>query len=293
MMKKTAYCSILSVLAILFLSQCFSKTGKPSEKKPEMKLITHKEGADSIRKDTNAPIKALTLKPLKSRETYDYLKKYDLSSLFQSQYPKNGFYGEDHYRIEYILTEVKQDSLNVNIFRVKGKNRHKKVISEFEGFFRMIDMYEIQDPNINTNEYYNDDNPTKIYGSTGDFEFTEKGDSKYSGVFKGKLTTEWVNHYNPDTKESELNGFWFYSENLPSKGAGCRFDGIWTSKSGDKTTPFIWAEDIFRFGNEILADFSYGEREVIINKKYRSLGWDEYLYNEEEWWNETPKKPEM
>lgn len=292
-MKKFAYSAILSILAIALLTQCFSKTGKPSEKKPEVKLITHKEGADSIRKDTNAPIKALALKPMKSREAYEHLKKYNLASLFQSQYPANGFYGEDRYRIEYILTEVKQDSVNVNIFRVKGKNRHKKVVSDFEGFFRMIDMYTIEDPNINTNEYFNDENPTKIYGATGDFEFTEIGDSKYSGVFKGKLTTEWVTHYNPDTKIQELNGLWYYSENLPSKGAGYRFDGNWTSKAGDRTVPFIWAEDIFRFGNEILADFSYGEREVLINKKYRSLGWDEYLYDGEEWWTETPKKPQM
>ncbi len=293
MMKKNTYFYVFSILTILFLSQCFSKTGTPPDKKPEIKLITHKEGADSIRRDTNAPIKALSLKPLKGKASYEYLKKYDLSSFFQSQYPKNGFYGEDHYRIEYIFTEVKQDSVNVNIYHVKGKNRHKKVVSDFEGFFRLLDVYEIQDPNISTNDYFNDENATKIYGSIGDFEFVEKGDSKYSGTFKGKLTAEWANHYNPETKELELNGLWFYSENLPSKGAGYRFDGNWTSKSGDRTVPFIWAEDIFRFGNDILADFSYGEREVIINKKYRSLGWDEYLYDADEWWNETPKKPEM
>jgi len=45
------------------------------------------------------------------------------------------------------------------------------------------------------------------------------------------------------------------------------------------------SQDLFIFANDILEDFSFGEREIEINKKYRALGWDNYWENEE-WWND-------
>ena len=37
------------------------------------------------------------------------------------------------------------------------------------------------------------------------------------------------------------------------------------------------------FANDILKDFSYGEREIEINPKYRKLGWADF-WQSEEWW---------
>ena len=49
----------------------------------------------------------------------------------------------------------------------------------------------------------------------------------------------------------------------------------------------LFARDLFAIANDILSDFSYGEREVEINKKYRHLGWDNF-WDGKEWWVETP-----
>ena len=69
-------------------------------------------------------------------------------------------------------------------------------------------------------------------------------------------------------------------------------EGTWTSYTKkDMVKPFIIADDFFAVANGIIKDFSYGEREVEINPKYRSLGW-ETLWENDEWWHEA-EKPKM
>jgi hypothetical protein len=55
--------------------------------------------------------------------------------------------------------------------------------------------------------------------------------------------------------------------------------------------PVIFAADLFRFANDILKDFSMGEREVEINKQYQNLGWKD-IWENEEWWTKA-EKPKM
>ena len=43
------------------------------------------------------------------------------------------------------------------------------------------------------------------------------------------------------------------------------------------------------FANNILADFSYGERDIQINEKYVHLGWDNY-WEQDEWWVDSKTK---
>jgi hypothetical protein len=85
---------------------------------------------------------------------------------------------------------------------------------------------------------------------------------------------------------------WFYSKQLPSGGGGYTMEGTWASYTKkDMVKPFILADDFFAIANGILKDFSYGEREVEINEKYRSLGWQSFWENDE-WWREA-EKPKM
>ncbi len=273
------------------LSQCFNKTQKAAEKKPENRLITHKEAVDTMRADSNAALQNLVIKPLKGNAAYEFCKNNDLSVLFTNQYPKDGFFGEDHYRIEFVISEVKRDSVNLNIYHVKGKNRHKKVITPFEGEIQLIDIASFIDPNVDT-AMYRDMIISNLYMASGKFELREDPKSKYSGVFKGDLKTEFASHEPKEKGGVRDFTSWFYSEKLPSSGAGYRFDGTWTSNFEQGVVkPVVWADDFFRFANEILKDFSYGERDVEINPKYRNLGW-ETLWENEEWWNDA-KKPIM
>jgi hypothetical protein len=289
--KKLIFLSVFGVMSLFILSQCFNKTQKAAEKKPVNKLITHKEAVDTMRADSNAPLKNLVIKPLKGNASYDFCKNNDLSDYFKNQYPKDGFFGEDHYRIEFVLSEVNRDSFNANIYHVKGKNRHKKVITPFEGEIQLIDIATFTDPNLDT-AMYNGMGASNLYIASGKFELREDPKSKYSGVFRGDLKTEFASYENRRTDGRRDFESWFYSEKLPSGGAGYRFEGTWTSNFEQGVVkPVVWADDFFRFANEILKDFSYGEREVEINPKYRNLGW-ETLWENEEWWNDT-KKPTM
>lgn len=290
-MKKIIFLAVFGTMSLFVLSQCFNKTQKVVEKKPENKLITHKEAVDTMRADSNAPLKALVIRPMKGKQSYDFCKNHDLSGLFVNDYPKNGFFGEDHYRIEFVFTEVKRDSFNTNIYHVKGKNRHKKVITPFEGEIQLIDIAAFDDPNLDT-AAYNSMNVKGLYCATGKFELREDTKSKYSGVFRGDLKTEFAERENSTEANKTNFESWFYSEKLPSGGAGYRFDGSWTSNFQQGVVKsVVWADDFFRFANDILKDFSYGEREIEINPKYRNLGW-QTLWEDEEWWNEA-KKPAM
>ena len=289
-MKKLTLLSVFGAMLLFLLSQCF-KTQKAVEKKAENKLITHKEAVDTMRADSNAPLKALVIRPMKGRESFDFCKNADLSEYFTSKYPKNGFFGEDHYRIEFVFTEVKRDSVNLNIYHVKGKNRHKKEITPFEGEIQLIDIATLSDPNLDT-AAYNSMNVVGIYIASGKFELRENPKSKYSGVFRGDIKTEFAAYKNSTEVDKITYDSWFYSEKLPSAGAGYRFDGTWISNfQAGVVKPVVWADDFFRFANDILKDFSYGEREVEINPKYRELGW-QTLWEDEEWWNDA-KKPTM
>ncbi len=66
---------------------------------------------------------------------------------------------------------------------------------------------------------------------------------------------------------------WYFSPQTKSKASGFRFIGEWQSHLTKASKPIIWAKDLFSFVNEIIKDFSIGERDVEINAKYRHLGW--------------------
>jgi hypothetical protein len=287
-MKKTLFLTIFGLTCLFVFIECFNQSPKVVEKKPNPQLITHKEAVDTMRADTNAPLKALVFKKMNNRESYEFCKNNDLSCYLKSNYPNNGFFGKDNYRIEFIINDVKRDSFNVNIYHVKGKNRHKNIITNFTGEVKLLGVSTFSDPNLDSIAYHNM-NIEELYALTGEFTLREDATSKYSGTFQGKFTSELMKTRETDPQYCRHES-WFYSENLPSQGAGYRYEGTWTSYNDtNDTKSVLWASDFFRIANNILKDFSYGEREVNINPEYRNLGWQE-LWEENEWWAETPKK---
>ncbi len=286
-MKKQLILIPMFVAAVICITQCINKNSMPIQKAAiaNPMATTHKEAVDSLLADSSAPIKPLKFKELNAQEAMAYLKTNRLDSLFVSeyQYPVNGFYGEDRYRIEFIFDACTQDIIDPSVYHVKGRDRHKKVITPFEGTFKINRLRSFEDLNIDTSEMV-DMGVTKMYAAEGVFQFDEDKASAYAGQFKGTVKFEF--------STNSLNTFpslWFYSKQLPSSGGGYRFDGNWTSYTKkDMVKPVIFAADLFAFGNDILKDFSMGEREVEINKKYQSLGWKE-IWENEEWWNASEK----
>lgn len=244
---------------------------------------THKEAVDSLRADTTAAVLPSNQKMLTAAAVKSLLDTANLGALIVGSWPDNGFYGPDNYRIEFIITKMEKTVNDPLVYAVEGKNKFKKTISDFRGFIEIKNVLEFTDPNLDTAEI-NDMNILKTYSMSGDFKFHEDSSKATSGLFAGTFKADFSK-----TTDRGLE-LWFYTDDTPAKGSGYRFDGTWTSyKDAAKTKPVLWSRDLFRFANEILEDFSYGERDIEINPKYRSLGWDNF-WEGDEWWNETPNQ---
>ena len=255
--------------------------------------ITHAEAADSLRIDTTAAIKPLVYKKMSLAAMQALMSQNDIGSLVVNDSPDNGFYGDNHYRIEFILTEMTPRPDNPLIYQVKGKNRYKKTISTFAGLLEIKNLSEFTDPNLDGSELTDENlNVGKSYSVQGTFNFQEDSTLSSSGQFTGDFTMEFYTFGAVvSKKEASMQGpqLWFFSNNSPSQGSGYRFTGNWSGfKNPSVKKPVIWSRDIFRFANDVLDNFYYGERDVTINPKYRSLGWDTY-WEGEEWWADSPK----
>jgi len=278
-----------AVLATAFLLSAFWQCKPKNAPAPKMDaavavpLQTHKEAVDTLRADTSAPVKPTIFKLLDQPAAKAFWASTRLDSLFLIDYPDNGFYGTDRYRIEFVFTKAVQDDQDPSVYHVTGKNRFKKTISSFEGVLHFDQVQQFTDPNLDMSDVDNME-IQKMYTLAGDFEFSEDPNLATSGIFKGRFISE----IGVDKKGNP--SLWFFTNDTPGKGSGYRFDGNWTGfKNPSLVKPVLWSRDLFRFANDILENFSYGERDIEINPKYRSLGWDNF-WDGEEWWHETPKK---
>lgn len=283
-LSQLTFFAVAFVLCLFGLMQCTQKAAQQTVKETEpTPLVTHAEGADTLRDEDIAEteMKPILLKWLNSAGMHSLLDTLDLSDIVASHdWAELGFYGEDRYKIEFYFSEVTKDEKDPFLYHVVGKNRHKKVISEFKGTFRIDSLAQVTDPNLDTEEV-GDMGVQRIYSANGKFTLAEDSLKKYSGRFTGKVQMDFGAY---DKAPIEL---WYFSE-TPNKGSGIRYDGTWTSYKTGKSKPVIWSKDLFRFANDILKDFSIGERDVEINEKYRKLGWDNFWENEE-WWAESKK----
>lgn len=283
-LSQLTFFAVAFVLCLFGLMQCTQKAAQQTVKETEpTPLVTHAEGADTLRDEDIAEteMKPILLKWLNSAGMHGLLDTLDLSDIVASHdWAELGFYGEDRYKIEFYFSEVTKDEKDPFLYHIVGKNRHKKVISDFKGTFRIDSLAQVTDPNLDTEEV-GDMGVQRIYSANGKFTLAEDSLKKYSGRFTGKVQMDFGAY---DKAPIEL---WYFSE-TPNQGSGIRYDGTWTSYKTGKSKPVIWSKDLFRFANDILKDFSIGERDVEINEKYRKLGWDNFWENEE-WWAESKK----
>lgn len=268
----------LAFVALLFAC---NRTIQQSEKPTVSQLRTHKEAIDTLQATENVASKPLEVTQLKEKSEEDLLNKTDFSSLWLANAEMgdspvlNGFYGPDRYRIEMYFKEVTKDVQNVNLYHVKGKSRFKKNITPFEGTITIDSLVHFIDPNLDTTGL----GVEESYHVFGTFELKEEEKVAGSGIFRGKMLMDFG-------KNSEGLSLWYFSQSSPAKGSGFLFDGEWQSYKTAKTKPVIWAKDIFMFADQILKNFSIGERDVEINPKYRKLGWDNFWENDE-WWHDA------
>lgn len=280
---------IVSIGILLVLSITYYSCSRNSQDKANVaaKLTTHKEAIDSLRID-NAIEKSLIFTKLTKNQVKDSLSAIDLSKLFASSNPEelfsnrfDGLYGKDNYRIEIYFAEATKDENNPTLYHIKGKNRFKKTITPFEGIITIDSLIAFEDPNIDTLNYDQESIKHKVlYSAVGKFMLKEDSTAKGSGVFSGKITMDFL------VRNDNSLDLWYFSPQTQSKASGFRFIGEWQSYQTKAIKSVIWAKDLFSFANEIIKDFSIGERDVEINPKYRHLGWDNY-WEMDEWWHDA------
>ncbi len=282
---------LAAIFLIVFVGIACTRKANDNSKPTAVpvKLVTHKDAIDSLRKDTTAPLQPIKIADVSAENASEFFSNHDLSLLLHDPSAEggysnrfDGFYGDDHYRIEMYFSEIKRDSLQPNVYHVVGKDRFKKNITPFEGTLTFTKLATFKDPNLNEEHYEHDEFELKeAYTAEAAFELKEAETAKGSGIFSGKMLMDFF-----ERKDGQIE-LWYFSTNAPAQASGFKFEGSWSNYKKTLTKPIIWARDLFAFANNILTDFSIGEREVEINKKYRHLGWDNYWENDE-WWHEGP-----
>ncbi len=249
--------------------------------KKKMVLQTHKEAVDTLSsgsKDTIVKFAAIDIhKLLDTTDLSKLICNYDSLGAFDNRF--DGFFGEDNYRIQFYFSTVKRDSANHLVYHIKGKTNFKNNIAPFSGTIVLEKAMKFIDPKINKEEwsYDNGDSLTGTYSLVGKLQLEEDKTLGHAGVFNGDFRMEYSN------MSKSTPSLWFYSPSIGSKGAGFASAGNWQLYGKTMVKPFVFGKDFFMFANDILADFSYGERDIEINKKYLHLGWDNY-WEQDEWW---------
>lgn len=225
-----------------------------------------------------------------SAEELTFLREYSLAALIAKEPDDhevlNGFYGADHYRIEFAMLDVRQDPANPAHYFVKGKNRFKKAITPFEGDILLTQLMNqplAEVPKAETDkslkDYYQDLNQRNAYSVLGTFTLRENATHKGAGVFRGEVLIDFLVS---DKGEIEL-----FTRNASknTRGGGVLFEGSWENLQTHQQKPVLLVQNIFDYQQDILRDFVVGGRDQDFNPKYAKLGWDTYWQNEE-WWAE-------
>ncbi|MFN8299015.1 MAG: hypothetical protein U0T75_07925 [Chitinophagales bacterium] len=269
----------------------------------QVKLITHKEATDTMR---IAGIDSSQIDSLTALIEYGYLPDEKATPLLHALNYKQlissrdsrvyfGFYGADRYKIEFYIEEAKPDETNPYLIHLKGKNKYKKAITPFEGSITIDSVFGFKDLTYDYQDFlqyeasdsgarFEGDTTLQTYHLKGKFTLKEE-QRKNAGEFNGNF---YMDVYPTMVYEGDEQhpGYeiWFNTNNETRRG-GFLFDGSWISYQTATTKPLLLARDVFMFGNDVLENFSYGEREIEINPKYRALGWEDYWENDE-WWND-------
>jgi len=281
--------------------------------KPVSTLITHKEAMDTIPMQAmdSVILDSLDALPvnytlLEKEDAKQLLGKLDVDGLISSfrggDAVYNGFLGDNHYRVELYIKTVENDSNNPFLLKVSGKSRYKKNVTPFTGTIDIAQVYSFSDKTYEYKTYlrkkkkgrdrqFSGDSTTTSYHARGTFAFAEQKNAKGAGVFSGSLFMDFrkddQSEFNDETNEKDAYSLMYGSGNN-TRAAGLLMEGKWENYAHTSSKPLIAARDLFVFANNILEDFSYGSREVEVNKKYHALGWDNYWDGEEWWSDETP-----
>ncbi|MDR0969399.1 MAG: hypothetical protein LBM67_02525 [Lentimicrobiaceae bacterium] len=185
-----------------------------------------------------------------------------------------GYIGEDYQRIYVYFISIIKDFRKENEYYIYGKSKVKSNVCDFQGKFRIIDAYKI-----------NDSEQDLLYE-----EALKQGDQEVAdrfGKIKGFVLTEYLLFENPEQNGSgfftgvikssfyiEKETLFFddldlgYSDNYSNN----QFVGIWESYMSSIQKKCNWGT----YRVPYAGDLDIGVAEFSPNPKYMKNGWDTY-----------------
>lgn len=240
------------------------------------------------------PIAAVGVRPIGSLspDMLGVLRASDLTDLLRTTHDDggdvlNGFFGPDHYRIAFVVTDVRRDPARPDVYYLQGQDQYKGRVTPFAGTFTIRQFgeqpfYTARELAKSAEENWALTNKPNYYTTTGDFVLREDSSRHGAGVFTGQLALDWhrEDYHSPTLECRNDQGF--------SRGGLIKYEGTWTNYQTQRATPVVWVRDLLTYNaaKEVLADFNVGERGIEVNPKYARLGWNEYWENDE-WWADS------
>ena len=198
------------------------------------------------------------------------LSSYDLSNLWMSSSEDIlGFIGDNYQRLQLHYISIKKDTVNPNVYHVKGKSKVKNNICYFEGIITVIKVeeFKIELENNEPNPFYNPDT-TRLGELTATYSFAENQNQEHSGIFEGLINTNFYIDifYKIHLDDLDMGGMDSYCNN--------QFKGIWTSYDKKYKKKCNWGD--VRIPD--CGDLDVGTGEFVPNEKYRKNGWEDYCW---------------
>ncbi|MDA8692527.1 hypothetical protein N9L92_00580 [Saprospiraceae bacterium] len=217
----------------------------------------------------------------------DEFKSNDFSEIWTLTPNRNvlGIIGEKHKRLKIKLISVSKTNEG-QIYMVKGRSSVDGNIVDFDGSITIREIGILKELHFGVDNEYKDSGIKSQGLLIAEYQFSEKEDSAYSGIFKGQLYSKWYLNSQDETKYDDIQSFADgYINNA--------FVGTWTSYKTKKSKICNWGDYRILGCN---SDFDIGAGEFSPSKKYESQGWENYqqawLQNDkvaqeielDEWW---------
>lgn len=198
-------------------------------------------------------------------------------------YHLEGFYGPDYHRIEFYFDVVRRDSLHPEQFRVRGRNRYRKVITPFAGTITVQAIFRAVLDRTNRPV---DDDTVKSYAVRASYELREDPATKGAGVYQGEAMLDIYQSANGSLHQTDLGNMGYYP--VPNQDGGLTFRGTWTDNKTSIRRPAAWADNLQRVTPiAILEEEALCGRCGDVNPALVKRGWNE-LWGNDEWWATTP-----
>lgn len=195
---------------------------------------------------------------------------YDFSTLFTPRSDFIGYIGKNYQRLKIIFTSITKSSDNDKKYLVKGLSIVKGNKCDFSGELEIKQIRESMDMNYGADEMYKNSGFQAEGFLLANYELNENPTQKYSGVFKGVMILNWYVDKYGILKYDDIDSS--YSDSFTNN----QYVGTWTEYGKKVGKVANWGERRVPFSG----DLDIGASEFYANPKYKSRGWEDYIYTD-------------